>query len=171
MRAQLIELMAPSLCFALNSLSEKSALTMSCLRVRCESGAQHQSSHLAIVECSFDSHIKDVCICHGRHLSLLDRRYPSLRVEDEDGDILLPSQPVDGGTEEQFNDKKLKEQSEADLPVSPLVAPTTVSLCCCPSPDEFFLFKKNSNRLPRNWRATSLNANVGPCQSSSTKMS
>ncbi len=56
------------------------------------------------------------------------------------------------------------------LPVSPLVAPTTVSRSRS-SPGAFRAFRrarKNSNRLPSSCSATSLNANVGPCHSSST---
>lgn len=54
------------------------------------------------------------------------------------------------------------------LPVSPLVAPTTVSpsLPSCLSP--FRLCRKYAKRFPRNCKATSLNAHVGPCHSSST---
>lgn len=56
------------------------------------------------------------------------------------------------------------------LPVSPLVAPTTVSFSGC-SPGAFRAFRrsrKNSNKFPNNCKATSLNANVGPWKSSRT---
>jgi len=49
----------------------------------------------------------------------------------------------------------------ADDPVSPDVAPTTVMRL--PGRSE----RRCSKRLPRNWSATSLNANVGPWNSSS----
>ena len=49
-------------------------------------------------------------------------------------------------------------------PVSPLVAPTTVM----PLLDWSFL-RKSSKRLPRNCRATSLKAKVGPWKSSQTQ--
>lgn len=58
------------------------------------------------------------------------------------------------------------------LPVSPLVAPTTVNLSFSFSPFAIFtlflLSKKNSNKFPRSCKATSLNANVGPCHNSKT---
>ena len=59
---------------------------------------------------------------------------------------------------------------QTHLPVSPLVAPTTVSFSRF-SPTLFLLFlrtKKNSKRFPSNCRATSLNAKVGPWNSSRT---
>ena len=55
------------------------------------------------------------------------------------------------------------------LPVSPLVAPTTVNLSLSPLPlPAFLLAKQYSNTFPKNCNATSLKANVGPCQSSKT---
>ena len=61
---------------------------------------------------------------------------------------------------------------ETYLPVSPLVAPTTVNRSLSsPFLPSFLLFKKNSNKFPNNCNATSLNANVGPWNSSSTKRS
>ncbi len=53
-------------------------------------------------------------------------------------------------------------------PVSPLVAPITVK--CSRSPlvlPTFLLTRKNSNMFPKNCNATSLNAKVGPWNSSS----
>lgn len=55
-------------------------------------------------------------------------------------------------------------QHATHLPVSPLVAPTTVNFSLSsPGPfPSFLLFKKNSNKFPKSCNATSLNANVGP---------
>ena len=86
-------------------------------------------------------------------------------MQDEDGHIFFPSQAIDRGA-------VLHRKSKYDpftplgthLPVSPLVAPTTVSLSGCSPGDlrAFLLARKNSKRLPRSCSATSLNAKVGP---------
>ena len=56
----------------------------------------------------------------------------------------------------------------AHLPVSPLVAPTTVKDSGRSLADlrAFLLARKNSNRLPKSCNATSLNEYVGPWKSS-----
>jgi hypothetical protein len=51
---------------------------------------------LAVVEGTVDGQVEDVLVGDGRHLSFLDRRNSSLRVEDKDRDILLRSKTVDG---------------------------------------------------------------------------
>lgn len=63
----------------------------------------------------------------------------------------------------------LRSLARTHLPVSPLVAPTTVNLSLSlPRLPSFLLVKQYSNTFPKNCNATSLNANVGPCHNSNT---
>ena len=69
-----------------------------------------------------------------------------------------------------FEQDRIEENKVTHLPVSPLVAPTTVNRSlaspgCLPL---FRLSRKNSKRFPSSCSATSLKANVGPWKSSST---
>lgn len=101
-------------------------------------------------------------------MGLLDRRYTTFWVKNENGDIGLVSQAVDSSTAAVLSNVLSFKYNYTHLPVSPLVAPTTVNFSGT-SPDDFFAFlrfKKNSNRLPKSCNATSLNANVGPWKSS-----
>lgn len=51
---------------------------------------------MAVVESTGDGKIVDVLVQDGRHLRFLDGADAALGVEDEDGDILLAAQAVDG---------------------------------------------------------------------------
>lgn len=51
---------------------------------------------LAIVKGAFDTDVVHVLVENGSHLCFLHWRYFALRVEHDDGDILLPSETVDG---------------------------------------------------------------------------
>ena len=107
-------------------------------------------AHLTIVERSFNSDIVNVCIGDCGHLGLLDRGDTALRVEDENRNVLLVSKAIDCRAERVFRKEVTVVQPSAYLPVSPLVAPSTVSLSFT-SPLAFFAFllaKKNSNRFP-----------------------
>lgn len=95
-------------------------------------------------------------------------------MQDEDRNVGFVSQAIDCGAgstgfaclHHSYTDVK----GCTYLPVSPLVAPTTVNLSRC-SPSDFFLFlrsRKNSKRFPSNCKATSLKAKVGPWKSSKT---
>lgn len=53
-------------------------------------------SHLTIIESALDSQIVHIRVRHCRHLGLLNGADFALGVHDEDGDILLASQSVDG---------------------------------------------------------------------------
>lgn len=55
------------------------------------------TAYLAVVKGAGDSKVVDVVIQNGSHLGFLDGAHTALGVEDEDGDILLASQAVDGG--------------------------------------------------------------------------
>ena len=59
----------------------------------------HQAglSHLAVIKGAFDSEIVHIFVQHGGHLCLLDRADLALGMHDEDTDILLPAQAIDGG--------------------------------------------------------------------------
>ena len=129
---------------------------------------KRKSKNLAVVKSSLKSQIVHVWIEHRGHLELLNWRDLSLGVEDVDRDVPLASEAVDGRTTKNqtqknkrvnipgaqvVRDPPTKEQREADLPVSPLVAPTMVRKSCPP-----FRAKKKSKRFPRNWSATSLKA-------------
>lgn len=143
-------------------------------------------THLAVVERAIDGETVNIGIEDGRHLSLLDSRDTAFGEEHKDGDVGLAADAVDGSTGEacvrqvrrqrdrdhrsQTRDRQgaVGEVGNAHLPVSPLVAPTIVSLSRG-SPSflaAFLRLRKYSKRLPRNWSATSLNANVGPWKSS-----
>lgn len=54
-------------------------------------------TYLAIVKGAFNGKIVDVGIQDGGHLGLLDWADAPLGVQDENGDILLAAQTVDGG--------------------------------------------------------------------------
>jgi hypothetical protein len=185
-----MELTAPRRWVLLNAGSEKSALTVSW---KAKGGKENRlqpmpmkpwreterEAHLAVIEGTVDREAVDVVVEDGGHLSLLDGRDSTGGEEHEDGDVGFPSDSVDGSTTEQgnadqfwpfnFSDESSRE-SLAYLPVSPLVAPTIVNASLASSSffPSFLLFKKYSNRLPKNCNATSLNANVGPCHNSST---
>lgn len=60
-------------------------------------GEQRLDDVLAVVERSLNGKVVHVRVQHGRHLSLLDGRDSPLREQDEDRDIFLASQSVDGG--------------------------------------------------------------------------
>jgi len=53
-------------------------------------------TYLAVVECAVDSQIVNVGVEDSGHLRFLDRADLALRVHDEDRDILLPAQTIDG---------------------------------------------------------------------------
>jgi hypothetical protein len=125
-------------------------------------------SDLAVIEGCFDSDIVDVRVCHRRHLGFLDWRNTALGMENEDGHIGLATEAIDGSTGYHQLQAYACGAQSTHLPVSPLVAPTTVRLSGA-SPSDFCAFllsKKNSKRFPSSWRATSLNAKVGPWNSS-----
>jgi hypothetical protein len=54
-------------------------------------------TYLAVVKSRFDSEIVNICICDGSHLRFLDRRNATFWVKDEDRDIGLIPQTIDGG--------------------------------------------------------------------------
>lgn len=56
----------------------------------------HAWAYLAVVKGSLNSQIVNIGILAGRHLRLLDGADAALGVQDEDGDILLSLQTVDG---------------------------------------------------------------------------
>lgn len=60
-------------------------------------GGRARETYLAVVKCASDSQVVDILVQDGGHLGLLDGAHATLGVEDEDGDILLASQTVDGG--------------------------------------------------------------------------
>src|SRR5690606_1304834 len=55
-------------------------------------------SHLAVIKSPLDGNVVDVLIQDSSHLGLLDWTDSSLWMENENTDILLSSQTVDGGT-------------------------------------------------------------------------
>lgn len=132
-------------------------------------------TNLTIVEGPLDGEVVDIGIRHGRHLRFLNGRNASFRMQNKYRDVRLPAKTVNRctvcmGTHIVRKHVVKKSYEEAHLPVSPLVAPTTVSFSLS-SPSFFFPFllsKKNSNRFPSSCSATSLKANVGPWNSSST---
>jgi len=73
MRAQFIELTAPRWCLALNSLSAKSALTMSYEGVKGRLWWFTFHTDLTIIESTLDGDVVDVGVGHSGHLCLLDR--------------------------------------------------------------------------------------------------
>jgi hypothetical protein len=130
--------------------------------------------YLAIIESAFNSEVVNVRIGYCSHLRLLDRRDAPFWVEDEYRDVGLISQTIDGSTEDRLVSIRIPRVFglRAYLPVSPLVAPTTVNFSVF-SPGAFLAFRrsrKNPNRFPSSCSATSLNANVGPWNSSSTNV-
>ena len=93
-------------------------------------------------------------------------------MEDEDGDIFFIAKTIYCRTALHSVGELMHYTGiETYLPVSPLVAPTTVKRSFLSPADlrAFRLARKNSNRFPRSCSATSLNANVGPWKSSRTK--
>lgn len=56
----------------------------------------HAWTYLAVVKGSLNGQVVDVGILASRHLRLLDGADAALGVQDEDGDILLSLQAVDG---------------------------------------------------------------------------
>lgn len=96
-------------------------------------------------------------------------------MKNKDRNVGLVSKTINGGTTITViypAPPKYLCRIRTHLPVSPLVAPTTVRLSCF-SPGAFLAFrrsKKNSNRLPSSCKATSLNANVGPWNNSNTNV-
>jgi hypothetical protein len=50
---------------------------------------------LAVIEGSFDSDIVNICVGNGGHLSLLNGRNTTFRMEDENRDVLLVSEAID----------------------------------------------------------------------------
>lgn len=53
-------------------------------------------THLAVVKCSFNGKIVHIRICASCHLQLLDGADAALGMQDEDGDILLALETVNG---------------------------------------------------------------------------
>ena len=121
--------------------------------------------HLAIVKSAFNSEIVNVCIRDSSHLRLLNGRNATFWMKNKDGNVGLISKTINSGTAiRDVTALNYYKKAKTHLPVSPLVAPTTVNFSCF-SPGTFLAFrrsKKNSNRLPSSCNATSLNANVGP---------
>ena len=120
----------------------------------------------------------NIGVCHCCHLCLLDWRNSTFRVKNEDGDIGFVAEAVNRSTFLSIISIvwKLTSQKKrvlsTHLPVSPLVAPTTVNFSSF-SPGVFRAFlrsKKNSNKFPSSCRATSLKAKVGPWNNSSTNV-
>ena len=124
-----------------------------------------EQTDLAIVECSLHGNVVYICVGDGSHLRFLNGRHTTLRMKDKNGDIGLVSESIDGSTVSSMNyGIYVKPSMCTYLPVSPLVAPTTVSFSGASfGPLRAFLrSKKNSKRFPNSCKATSLNANVGP---------
>jgi len=98
MRAQLIELTAPSLRLSLVSGSAKSVLTMSCGRVRRREPRRLRfpPAYLAVVKRAGDGDVVDVGVENGRHLRLLNRTYPAFGVQNKHRNVLLAPKTVDG---------------------------------------------------------------------------
>ena len=126
------------------------------------------TAYLAIVECTFDCNVVDIGVRHCCHLCFLDRRNTTFGVKNKDGDVGFVSETVNRSTFLSsiniIQKKPVKKGKSTHLPVSPLVAPTTVNFSNF-SPGVFRAFlrsKKNSNKFPSSWSATSLKANVGP---------
>ena len=96
-RAQLMELTAARRCVLLISGSAKRALTKSCADVSCASShVQWDVTYLAVVECAVDGQVVYVGVKDSSHLSFLDGADLALRVHNEDGNILLSAQTIDG---------------------------------------------------------------------------
>jgi hypothetical protein len=132
-------------------------------------------TYLARIKNTLYGDIAHVGVCDGRHPRFLHRWNATLGlgVQDEYGHNLFPPQAIDSRA---VLSRRIVENIYihnlgakcAHLPVSPLVAPTTVKdsgrspadLCA------FLLARKNSNRLPRSCNATSLNEKVGAWKSS-----
>lgn len=56
-----------------------------------------QIPYLAVVKGAGNGKVVDVLVKDGGHLRLLDGRHATLRVHDEDGNILLSTKTIDGG--------------------------------------------------------------------------
>lgn len=83
-------------------------------------------THLAVVKCSFNGKVVHIRICASCHLQLLNGADAALGVQDEDGDILLALETVNGSGSGLVSVRTIVVQNgEGDL-TSPLVAPTTV---------------------------------------------
>lgn len=143
-----------------------------------EGGEQEDKSwkYLTVVESSLDSKVEYIGVGDRGHLGFLDGGYPTFRMEDENRDILLVTESIDSRTAPRKTIPvkidvmaRTERTRRTHLPVSPLVAPTTVSVSLSfPFLPSFLLFKKYSKRLPKNCKATSLKAKVGPCHNSKT---
>lgn len=62
-----------------------------------------EQTNLAIIECSLHSDVMYICVSDGSHLRFLNGRYTTLRMKDENGDIGLVPESIDGGTMSSVN--------------------------------------------------------------------
>ena len=126
--------------------------------------SQNEGTYLAAIERAMYREVLHVRVSDRGHLCFLDGRNVALEAEDEDGIIGLVAKPVDGGTGTRSRNLRTSDapltvpmevrcvriDAKTHLPVSPLVAPTTVNFSgfSFGALRWFFLFRKNSNRLP-----------------------
>ena len=135
--------------------------------------AKVRVQYLTVIKCACDGDIVYVCVGDGSHLCFLDRRDAPFGMEYKNRDVRLIPEPVDCGADHDVGGGNWRANIlKTHLPVSPLVAPITVNF-------SFFWFgvllaflrsKKNSNRFPKNCKAMSLKAKVGPWNNSSMKV-